>query len=1170
MAQTFVHLHIHSEYSLSDGSIRIDKLIEQTKKFGHKHVALTDHNNLHGAVDFYLKAKEADITPIIGCEILIPGISSHQQDKANQLVILAKNTSGYKKLLKIVSSGYLGKDSTNAPIVPLSALKSYKGDLVAISPFSGGEFSNLLLDNLNKKNSDLEQYTNLMLEIFADNLFIEICDNKLPGNKKRIVDIAKTAKSMNLPLVATANAHYLDKDLLESHTIAVAVKNGLSLKTIRQRLRDVEFHLTSSEEMQTRFADYPEALENTIKIAQACSDVHIDMGKFHLPKISDKNESVELTLRRLAKEGLEKRFKIFTSRYGESFDKIKQDEYYKRLEYELNVIVKMGFPDYFLIVQDFIAWAKRKKIPVGPGRGSGAGSLVAYSLEITDIDPIPYNLIFERFLNPERVSMPDFDIDFCQWRREEVINYCIERYGKTNVAQITTFGRLNAKGVVKAVGRAMNLSFGRVDRFTKLFPNDLGITLKQCLTQEPRLKEELQKDDELNECMSEAIKLEGLCSHTSVHAAGVVISDGQMDNYVPIYTTDGSSYITQYEMKPTEKVGLVKFDFLGLKTLTVIDNAVRMIREQENDSFNVSDIPIDDQKVFKSIEAGNTCGVFQCESSGMQNLIAKLRPSTFEDIVALVALFRPGPLGSGMVDDFVMRKHGKQKITFSLPELEPILKDTYGMILYQEQVQKIAAVLANYSLGEADLLRRAMGKKIPEEMAKQKTRFLSGAEKNKIDKNKAEDIFDLMAEFAKYGFNKSHSAAYGLISYQTAYIKAYYPEYYLAACMTCDMDNTDKIVRYIEECKRLNIKVETPHINSSKLIFTVPKPKVINFALCAIKGLGEGPLKPLIECRENDGIFSSVTDVATRINLSKFGKKNLQLAIYSGALDNLEYTRETLDKMTNHLVSYSTELFEAKQTGKRSLFDLENDSKPNKKSLWLDEKSFQKINDQERCWSLRDLFAEMKLLGTFLTSHPLDFFKKDQKAFETARFNNLKNLLNSEGNRHKISIIAIMTKIEMRRTKKGSLLAYIRLEQSDSFHEAIMFSSALERTNLPPINSLVLAEGTIDKFSDDAPIRFNVDRIRLAEEVRKESLSGIKLHLDISSKNSIKEFATIENIFKKCPGKLKTTAYINHEDCKINLGKLENIQINPNNELIQKLSVLSSLNITYDLQKAQA
>jgi DNA polymerase-3 subunit alpha len=1157
--------------------MRIPAMIELAKTFGHTHLALTDHSNMHGAIEFYFKAREAGITPILGCEIYV---RSHEKgERVHQLIVLAQNTKGYKHLLKIVSSAYIGEGFKGGlPIVPWDVLKTYAEHLITFSSFHNGEFSYLVkqikaicpdltqLDADSRELALLRSYIeNLQHSFGTDNVYVEITDNDLPHQKQEMQAVAYIARLLKIPLVASANAHYLTRDFADTHALAVAMKNSLTLKDIDKRLRNTQLHLMDHEEMNERFADYPEALANTLIIAQRCSHVKIETGHYYFPKITldNNDESTATAIRRLSAEGLKKRLDDLKPLYGDSFTEEAQKPYWDRLAYELDVIVKTGFVDYFLIVQDFIRWSKEQGIPVGPGRGSGAGSLVAYSLLITDLDPLKYDLIFERFLNPERISMPDFDIDFCQWRREEVIQYCIQKYGKNNVAQITTFGKMNAKGAVKGVGRAKGLGFNRVDQFTKLFPNDLGLTLQSALDQEPRLKEEMNKDDELRECMEQAMKLEGLCSHTSVHAAGIVMSDGDMTDYVPIYTTDGSSYITQYEMKLTEKVGLVKFDFLGLKTLTVIDKAVHWIHQQVDTKFDISKIPLDESKVFHLISQGHTIGVFQCESPGITQLIRKLRPSAFEDVVALVALYRPGPLGSGMVEDFVKNKHGQQKITYLLPELEPVLKETYGMILYQDQVLRIAAVLARYSLGEADLLRKAMGKKISEEMDRQKARFLSGARDNGIPEGKAEQIFDLMAEFAKYGFNKAHSTAYGLISYQTAYLKTFFPECYLAACMTCDMDNTDKLVRYAEDCKRFNIELLTPDINRSHLEFH-PKKGQIDFALSGIKGLGAGPLRPLIEERDKNGLFTSLTDLAKRVHLGRFGKKNLQLLVASGAMDCFSYKRKVLDELVNQLVEYSIGQHEASSSGQRGLFDLGSESHTRNQEDWFHENKFPKLKVGESSWALRDLFIEKKLLGTFVTKHPLKLFPSDAKHFGNVKLADFDRLIEQNG-KVKVHVFALMSKIENRRSKRGSLMAYVRLEQEDHAHEGVMFQSALEGVKIPEIHSFVLAEGTLEKMNPEMPMRFNIEKLTDIQELRRSKLRSLSLHFNMDNASGPQDILAFKHLIEQFPGTTPLRFYLKNKNVHIKFDTPPDWKVSPCNEFLGRAAQVASLHVEFSI-----
>ena len=1166
-----MHLHVHSEYSLADGTIRIKDLIKRVKELGHSHVALSDHGNMHGAIEFYLEAKKSGIIPIIACELYWQGLSETHNlvkdyglDKkaclgAFHLNVLARNTKGYHNLMKLVSAGYMGEQFKEIPVTKLKNLEEYASDLVAISSCLKGEFSFLvaaLRESLaSTKEFDFSQdlpekaalvfevlkaHVAKMQEIFPDNYYIELIDNKLSQQKELLFDIVTVARYFNLPLVASCDAHYLDKAAYETHVLAVAIKNGLSLKDIRTRLRSAEFYLKDNEEMLEAYSKWPEALSNTLEIAKKCSAVEITMNTYFLPKITtEKSQTPENLLRELAKAGLENRFEIIEAMAQEKLTLEQKQVYWKRLDYELKVIVQMGFSDYFLIVQDFICWAKSQAIPVGPGRGSGAGSLVAYALKITDLDPIPYNLIFERFLNPERVSMPDFDVDFCQWRREEVIKYCVEKYGSKQVAQITTFGKLQAKGAVKSVGRAMNISYSRMDQFTKLFPPDLGLTLQMALDQEPRLAEAMQQDDSLRQCMESALKLEGLASHTSVHAAGVVISDGDITNYVPVYTTDGKSYITQYEMKPTEKVGLVKFDFLGLKTLTVIDKAVSIIKRRKDKDFSIEAIRLDDSSVYKLISQGHTCGIFQCESAGMTKLIIRLKPNCFEDIVACVALFRPGPLGSGMVDDFVERKNGRQEISYPHPLLEPILKDTYGMILYQEQVQKIAAVLASYSLGEADLLRRAMGKKIAEEMAKQKDRFISGACENKIDKGLAEKIFDLMAEFAKYGFNKSHSAAYGLVSYQTAFLKAYYPEEFLAASMTCDMDNTDKLVRYVEDARRLKIEILPPRINVSSLEFTVPEDKKIRFALCAIKGLGENALVSVIKERERAGCFTGLTQLSRRCNLNSLGKKNLQVLIQAGALDDFGFTRKKLDSFVNQLVNHSLGFHEAKASGQRSLFDLSSPNVEEKNSTCSEGVAWEEKESDNFSvrWDFSDLLLEKKLLGFFLSAHPMAYFRLDKKMWASHSLLELNKELEISQPRKrgaheaiKVRLVAFLSAVQQRRTKRGQLMLILRLEDESRSYDVFLLEEQLKKTPLPPLETAIFLWGKLSSFGDQT--RFNIEGLVPLWQLREKKIKAVTLTLEAkkTSLSSQQLAKSLAKTLKAHEGMIPCSLRIAYED----------------------------------------
>lgn len=1122
-AEDLVHLHVHSEYSLLDGAIRIPDLLKRVAALGHKAVAITDHGNMFGVIELYLKAKDKGIKAILGSEIFHPGTEATSvvakdqghtlpQAGAFHLVLLAKSLDGYKHLIKAVSDGYL-QGLGEVPIVPESSLDTHGHEVIALSACQRGEFGYLVSTLRRLIGSDpidltraheapsgslvknvaiaLDTHVHTMLARYGQgNYYVELINNNIPEQKLLLNDLVTVARHYQLPLVATADAHYLDRDKADSHSVLLGIKHALTMSKIRGRRKNTWFHVFDNDEMQRLYGAWPESLRNTKVIADQCN-VKFEFGKYYLPTFdTGRPETPEEAMSRLAREMLDERFVKLRQLYGASFNAEREDFYRQRLEYEINVICKMGFASYFLIVQDFINWAKRQGIPVGPGRGSGAGSLVAYALRITDLDPIPYNLLFERFLNPERVSMPDFDVDFCQDRRGEVIRYVTQKYGEAQVAQITTFGKMNAKAVVRDVGRVLDLGYGRVDRFAKLIPDELGITLEQAIEKEPRISEEAGRDDTIADLLRYARELEGLSRHVSVHAAGIVISDGPMTDYVPVYLSgvEGEGQITQFEMKMAEKVGLVKFDFLGLKTLTVIQKAVELIRARHKPDFDIDLIPLDDRKVYQLITAGHTVGIFQLESSGMRNLVVKLKPSCFEDVIALVALFRPGPLGSGMVDDFIERKHGRAPIEYPLPQLEPILKETYGIILYQEQVMKIAGELASYSLGEADLLRRAMGKKIAAEMEKQKSRFVSGAIANGHDETKSALIFDLMAEFANYGFNKSHSAAYGLVSYQTAYLKAYYPEEFMAAIMTCDLDKTSKVVRYVDECRRMRMAILPPNINRSVLSFDVPDRGKVGFGLAAIKGIGPQALEPLIEERKRGGPFKSLTELARRVDLHKVGKKTLELLAQAGALDDFGLSRIKLMDVIGEVVKFSEAHHAAKHVGQRGLFD----DPPDDSTSATEDLSWSLTPVDKRRGALISTCyqKEKALLGVYLTGHPIQMHSEDRRAFGRISTQDLAAAVDKKN----VAMVATLSAVNVRITKSGTRMGSVRLEDEHGAVEAVMFEKELP-PEFPEAGTIVLAVGAVSKSFDGESIRYRLDRLIPVEQIRLDAVRDATLKI---------------------------------------------------------------------------
>ncbi len=1096
-AQDFVHLHLHSQYSLLHGAIPIDPLVSQVKKFGMNAVALTDHANMFGAVEFYEKAKKEGIKPILGCEVyyLIKGSRLSRESKRvdpnlAHLILLVENEEGYRNLCKLLSASYL-EGFYYKPRLDKEILKAHSKGLFALSCCSKGEIPRKIIEG-NLEGAKLAAIE--LSQIFPDHFYLELSDHGLSHEKMVNEALIDFSKSLSLPLVATNNVHYLYQQHREAHEALLCIQTGRILREEdRLSYEGDEYYLKSPEEMCQLFSSIPEALENTRKIADACH-YDFDFNTYYFPKFAlpDESQTLEAYLSQQTYQGFEERWPQVSAYWGDKASEMKA-QYHERIETELKTINNMGFAGYFLIVADFINYAKSQSIPVGPGRGSAAGSIVAYCLKITDLDPIPYNLLFERFLNPERISMPDMDIDFCMNRRDEVIEYVQKKYG--NVSQIITYGKMKAKAVIRDVGRVLDMPYGDVDKIAKLVPNTLNITLEEAIKQEPKFKEMESTQPRVKQLLAIARSLEGITRHASTHAAGVVISDRPLSDFLPLYRGSKEEIVTQYDMKYVEKIGLVKFDFLGLKTLTVIDNALKIVKRTRGIEIDINQISLNDEKVYQNLCTGDAMGIFQLESSGMRDLLSKLKPSCFEDIVALVALYRPGPLGSGMVDDFINRKHGRTNITYELPELEPILKDTYGVILYQEQVMQIASVMASYSLGEADLLRRAMGKKKPEEMAKQKERFVEGSLKNKIALKKAERMFDLMSKFAEYGFNKSHSAAYALVSYQTAYLKTHYTAEYMASLLTHEMGNTDKILEYISDLKNHSIAVLPPDVNESFRYFSVLNEKEIRFGLAAVKNVGDAAIDSIIEVRKKDGRFHSFFDFCERVDLRRVNRKVIESLIKCGAFDDLKIYRSQAMAILDATIDHAAAKQRDQERGQNSLFE--------KLGPQAMTPAIPKINEWPEAQRLK---MEREAIGFYITGHPLHDFNEVMLSLATVDTQSIREAADEA----EVSIAGMVSSMKEIVTKKGNRMAFVTLEDLKGYLEVVVFADVYSSaSNLLKMDEPLLIKGQVDAAEETVKLLASqVNLLKMYAGYKIEPVR-IRILLEKLSENKLKDFRRI-------------------------------------------------------------
>jgi len=1130
----FVHLHLHSEYSLVDGLIRIEDLVDEIKKDGGMAVALTDQCNLFAMVKFYQAAEAAGIKAIIGSDVWV--MNEQDLSQPHRLLLLCQNDLGYRHLTELVSRSYTEGQFHDKPQIKKSWFENCTEGLIAIANAGESDIAKVLLSEQNALAENLLDEWSLR---FPDRFYLEITRTGHTDEENYINAVLALAKTKACALVASNNVRFLKQDDFEAHEARVCIHEGYTVNDPnRNHSYSAEQFLKSSEAMAALFSDLPEALENTIEIAKRCT-LKLQLGKVYLPNYPvPAGKTIELLLIETATTGLEKIFKSNPI----------PEVYENRLKSELAVLNSMGYAGYFLIVADFIQWAKNNQIPVGPGRGSGAGSLVAYALGITGLDPLQYDLLFERFLNPERVSMPDFDIDLCMEGRDRVIDYVSNTYGRSAVSQIITYGTMAAKAVIRDVGRALGHPYGFVDKIAKLIPFELGITLEKALKQEEILKQRYQSEEEVKNLIDLAKKLEGITRNAGKHAGGVVIAPSKLTDFTPLYcdVNDGT-LLTQFDKDDVEAIGLVKFDFLGLRTLTIIDLAINTINHRKkltNESLvDIHSIPLDDPKTFNLLRACQTTAVFQLESRGMKELVKRLQPDHFEEIIALLSLFRPGPLQSGMVDDFINRKHGRQTPEYLHPRLVNVLKPTYGIILYQEQVMQIAQVLAGYTLGAADLLRRAMGKKKPEEMAKQRVNFVQGAIDRGVEPERASHIFDLMEKFAGYGFNKSHSAAYALITYQTAWLKTHYKEAFMSAVLSSDMAHTDKVVVFIEECRQIKITVLPPDVNRSEYRFSVDEKNQILYGLGAIKGVGEAAIDNIIEARA-ERPFRDLFDFCARVDSRRVSRRVLEALIRAGAFDSLQgfeqraYLMETL----NDAVTSAEQISKNRSRGQEDLFgdsfseqDILVQSKSRVVEPWIEEIRLQ---------------GEKETLGLYLTGHPLDRFETELTQLRTCLIRDLRPDSNS-----RFVIAGMIVSIRTLITRRGEKMAFITLDDKTGRQEIAVFADLYHSNqDILTKDSLVVITGEvgIDQFSGGYKMRC-LDIVSL-EKTRLKSAKYLKIM--VTAKELTETFsARLTEILK--PHYITTGCKIqilcDHEAAKVTLGLGEGWRVSPKQALLDSL-----------------
>lgn len=1154
MQTEFIHLRIHSEFSLVDGIVRIEELVQKCADYNMPALALTEHCNFFSLVKFYRATLANGIKAIAGADVML--FDPENPESPFRVTLLVQNQQGYIALTELISRAYQEGQQMGQPVLQRQWLLENHQGLIMLSGALEGDIGKAL----SSENRELaEQRVSDWKQLLGDRFYIEIQRLGKSGEETYIKHAVDLAIKYQIPVVATNDVRFLKQTDFDSHEVRVCINQGRVVDDSRRpkNYTDQQY-FRSPDEMRQLFIDIPEALENSVEIAKRCT-IGLTLGKNYLPDFPvPPNMTLDEFFQQASRDGLKQRL-LEHPATGSGSQQEKEAIYSQRLEMELAVIVQMGFPGYFMIVADFIQWAKNNAIPVGPGRGSGAGSLVAYALKITDLDPIEFDLLFERFLNPERVSMPDFDIDFCMDRRDEVIDYVAGHYGRDHVSQIITYGSMAAKAVIRDVGRVLSFSYGFVDGLAKLVPFEIGMTLTKALKESTDLRQRYEKEEDVKTLIDMALSLEGISRNAGKHAGGVVISPSKLTDFSALYCEEGGgNLVTQFDKDDVEAVGLVKFDFLGLRTLTIIDWALETINTSRQVSgqeiINIDTIPRDDPLTYELFAKCQTTAVFQLESRGMKELIRKLKPDCFDDIIALVALFRPGPLESGMVDDYINVKHGA-KAEYAHPLLEPVLNPTNGVILYQEQVMQIARELAGYTLGGADMLRRAMGKKKPEEMAKQRSIFTEGAIKNNIDEDIATYVFDLMEKFAGYGFNKSHSAAYALVAYQTAWLKAHFPAAFMAAVMSSDMDNTEKVVIMIEECKALELVILPPDINQSHYRFTVNEANEIVYGLGAIKGVGESAIEEMLQVRKQNGDFQSLFDLCKRVDLRKVNRRVLEALIKAGVFDQIESNRAQFMADLDTAVKMAEQHGKMQEAGQNDLFGL--NIKPSQNQVKQSNLQIEEWTEKQR------LEAEKSTLGFYLTGHPVCQYESELDYIRNGNIASLLEKAHSTKTKMEARVAGLVVELRLRQTKKGTTMGFALLDDNTGRMEVAAFSKTYEKyRELLVKDQVIVAEGSleIDDFSN--MLRLTADKILTLEQAREDFARSLIVNWEVatSSKQGQQVIADLEQTIHGFAGGL-CPIQINYQShqAKAVLQLGDEWRVHPSDELLFKLERLESI-----------